>query len=115
MSGTDNSRDDTTGTGGSVTGSGSDPCQKVRRGPINSPKANVLSQLSIGSVLDVLVQMSGTMPILVVADQSAAVAGSLTFVGYLEIIDCIQNKGLSYKATIINISGGVYEVRVEPK
>ncbi len=41
------------------------------------------------------------------------IAGSLTFVGYLELIDCIQNRGVTYQATIMSIAGGVYEVRVE--
>ena len=114
MSGSNGSRDDSPGSGSSV-GSGTDPCQKTRRGPINSPKAAVLSKRAVGSVLKVDVQMSGAAPILVVQDSSGAPAGSLTFLGYLEIIDCIQNRGVTYKATIINISGGVYEIRVEPK
>jgi hypothetical protein len=58
--------------------------------------------------------MIGTAPILVAVDPSGAVAGSLTFAGYLEIVDCIQNRGFKYKATVIRIDGGVYEVRVEP-
>jgi hypothetical protein len=52
--------------------------------------------------------------VLVVEDSSGAVAGSLTFVGYLEIVDCIQNRSINYQAVVINISGGVCEVRVEP-
>jgi hypothetical protein len=59
--------------------------------------------------------MSGSTPVLVVMDSSGSLAGSLTFIGYLEVIDCIQNRGVSYKATIINITGGVYEVSVEPR
>jgi len=113
MSGTNGSRDDAPGHGGSV-GGGSDPCQKTRRGPINSPKAVVLSKLSVGSLLKVDVHMSGATPILAVFDNAGTPAGSLTFIGYLEVIDCIQNRGVTYKATIINITGGVYEVRVEP-
>jgi len=110
MSGTNGTRDETPSTGVGDP----DPCQKKRRGPINSPKAPVLSKLAVGAVLDVNVQLSGTIPILIVASGGQN-AGSLTFVGYLEIIDCIQNRGVKYKATIISISGGVYEVRVEPR
>lgn len=113
MSGNDERRGDE-GDGGAPVG-GSDPCQKKRRGPINSPKAPILSQLTVGSVLDVDVQTIGATPILVVMDQQRAIAGSLTFLGYLEIIDCILNRGVSYEATIISISGGVYEISVEPK
>jgi hypothetical protein len=58
--------------------------------------------------------MAGSSPILAVTDPAGNAAGSLTFLGYLEIIDCIRNRNMSYKATIVNISGGVFEVRVEP-
>ena len=111
MSGTNGGRDQDEAP--RVSG-GVDPCKKTRLGPINSPKASVLSPLAKGAVLDVAIQMSGTTPILVVKDGSGAVGGSLTFVGYLEIIGCIRDHGVQYKATIVNISGGVYEVRVEP-
>jgi hypothetical protein len=54
------------------------------------------------------------MRILVVKSLAGVPAGSLTFVGYLELIDCIRFRGFSYHATILSIAGGVYEVRVEP-
>lgn len=57
---------------------------------------------------------SGVRPILVVS-KNGNIAGSLTFVGYLDVIDCILNHGYSYRAVIENISGGNYGVRVEPK
>lgn len=115
MSGSNDTRDDSPGIGGGPLGGGSDPCQKKRRGPINSPKAPVLSKLAVGSLLKVDVQMSGATPSLAVFDASGSLAGSLTFIGYLEVIDCIQNRSVTYQATIINITGGVYEVSVEPK
>lgn len=87
---------------------------KVRRGPINSPKAAILAPLKVGSVLRVQVQAIGARPVLVVVDANGNVAGSLTFIGYLEIIECIQLRNVSYQAVIVNISSGVYEVRVEP-
>jgi len=117
MSGSNATRDDTPGAGSGSSGVGAgsvDTCQRVRRGPINSPKASVLAPLAVGSVLGVIVRTSGVSPVLVVTDTSGVAAGSLTFIGYLELIDCIRNRGVTYKATIINISGGVYEVRVEP-
>lgn len=86
----------------------------MRRGPINSPKAGVVAGLSVGSVLTVAVQMAGTAPILVVRDAAGSVAGSLTFIGYLEIVDCIQNRGMAYRAVVVVVAGGVVEVRVEP-
>lgn len=68
----------------------------------------------MGSVLTVAVQMAGTAPILVVRDAAGAVAGSLTFIGYLEIVDCIQSRGMAYRAVVVVVAGGVVEVRVEP-
>ncbi|WP_165828986.1 hypothetical protein [Caulobacter radicis] len=41
-------------------------------------------------------------------------AGSLTFNGYLSIIKCIDS-GAVFVATITNISGGVYQVTVDPQ
>jgi len=114
MSGSGGARDDGAVGAGTVKSEG-DPCNRIWRGPINSPKAAVLASMSVGSVLGVEVKMPGSSPILTVTDCSGADAGSLTFVGYLAIIDCIQNRGVSYKATIINISGGIHEVRVEPQ
>jgi hypothetical protein len=55
----------------------------------------------------------GPPPVLVVRTVAGQIAGSLTFVGYLVLIDCIQNRGVTYQATIVSITGGVYEVRVE--
>lgn len=121
MSGSGGSRSDafagsaTSRIGGTSEGeSSSDPCSKIRRGPINSPKLTVVSGLTIGSVLDVQVIPVGQTVALVVKDANGQVAGSLTFVGYLELIDCIQTRGFQYRASVISIAGGVYEVRVEP-
>ncbi len=117
MSGSGGSRGDSPSSGGGGGGGGgqpTDPCLKIRRGPINSPKPAVIAGLKVGSVLIVRVRTVGTSLVLVVEDSSGAVAGSLTFVGYLEIVDCIQNRSINYQAVVINISGGVCEVRVEP-
>lgn len=119
MSGSGGSRGDSPSSGGGGSGVGgggqpADPCLKIRRGPINSPKPAVIAGLKVGSVLSVRVRTVGTSLVLVVEDSNGAVAGSLTFVGYLEIVDCIQNRGISYQAVVINIAGGVCEVRVEP-
>lgn len=42
-----------------------------------------------------------------------ALAGSLTFLGYLDVINCIENHGKVYEAVLVNIAGGFHEVRVE--
>jgi hypothetical protein len=128
MSGNRDDRDDRPsggGGGGSNGGGGigggdgppdgpSDPCRQKRRGPINSPKAAVVSKLQQGSVLGVAVKKVGTVRILVALDASGAEAGSLTFDGYVEIMDCIETRGFKYKATVVRIDIGVHEVRVEP-
>ncbi|MBF0130057.1 MAG: hypothetical protein HQL33_08685 [Alphaproteobacteria bacterium] len=127
MSGSGGSRsdwsDDGASGGGAATGGGgaggggtpaTDPCLKVRRGPINSPRAAVLTPLKVGDVLKVRVTPSGTRMVLEVVDAAGNLGGSLTFVGYLEVIDCIISRGFAYQAVLISISGGIYEVRVEP-
>ena len=118
MSGSGGSRGDSPSSGGGGSGGAggqlADPCLKIRRGPINSVKPAVVAALKVGSILNVRVRTVGTSLVLVVEDSTGAVAGSLTFVGYLEIVDCVQNRGVSYQAVVINIAGGVYEVRVEP-
>jgi hypothetical protein len=112
MSGSGSSRNDDGASTGGDRGP-SDPCTKSRRGPINSPKPAVLAPLRVGSILGVEVRRPGASPILTVTDASGAAAGSLTFVGYLEIVDCIESRSFTYQATITNIAGGIYEVRVD--
>ncbi|MGE8131800.1 hypothetical protein ACQKQD_33200 [Methylobacterium sp. NPDC080182] len=67
-----------------------------------------------GSPLTVGVQTSGVAPVLVVKDAAGLVAGSLTFFGYLDIIDCILNRNASYTASVTSVAGGFIEVRVDP-
>ena len=117
MSGSGGGRsDDYFGGGGSGGGGGpggpADPCSVPRRGPINSPKAAVLAGSKVGDVLQVDVDKSGRSPVLVVK-RGGVEAGSLTFNGYLTVISCID-KGIVYEATILVISGAVYEVLVAP-
>lgn len=123
MSGSNGDRGDRNSGGGSGGGGGVgglggaggkvDPCSLPRFGPINSPKANVLQGVKVEDVLDVEVDDTGRSRVLVVK-HNGQVAGSLTFNGYLVVIDCIMVNGVVFKATVLNIAGGVYEVRVEP-
>jgi hypothetical protein len=118
MTGTGGGRDDwpTSSVSDKKDGQGNgskDPCAQVRSGPINSPKANVLGALKVGAVLDVAIDQSGPRPVLVVRDSKGNIGGSLTFRGYLDLIECMNN-GYAYTATITNISGGVYTVMVAP-
>ncbi|RRH96906.1 hypothetical protein EH240_21685 [Mesorhizobium tamadayense] len=95
-------------------GGGADQCGKSYIAPINSPKAAVLGPLAAGAVLDVDVLTSGSSSALVVKDAAGALAGALTFLGYLTVINCIVQQGIAYKATIQTITGGVYTVEVAP-
>lgn len=103
-------RDDLTPAGGG----GTDQCGKTYQAPINSPKPAVLGPLTVGAVLDVEVLTVGTSSSLVVKDGAGSLAGALTFHGYLTVINCILQRGLAYKATIISIAGGAYTVEVAP-
>ena len=126
MSGNNNSRDDTPtggggkggGTGGSGAGGGGQPpdaCSKIyHKVIINSPKAAVLSSVGVNDILQVLVDTSGTRPVLIAANQQGQEAGSLTFNGYLKVIECIQWHQVRYRAVVEKITGALYEVRVEP-
>jgi hypothetical protein len=82
-------------------------------GPINSPQAAVLAPLTVGDRLNVAVNRNGVRPVLEVSDAAGRMAGSLTFRGYLELIDCILIRGATYAAVLTNIAGGVHEVRVD--
>lgn len=113
MTGSSGSRDSDGDSFSGGSGGSSDQCTRRRRGPINSPKSAVLSALGLGSVLGVEVRRPGPSPILTVVDAAGTPAGSLTFVGYLELIECIENRNFKYKATITSIAGGSYEVRVD--
>lgn len=79
---------------------------------MNSPNPAVVPGLSVGDVLDVF--LSGTPPrrVLTVITATGTVAGSLTHVGHLRIIRCIDN-GNIYRATVIQKTGGSVVVRVE--
>lgn len=111
MSGSSGGRDDTGGLGGVPD---VDPCRVRRRGPLNSPNPAIVPGLAPGTALTVGVQVTGSVPVLVVSDANGQVAGSLTFFGYLDIIDCILNRNVSYTASVTGNAGGFVEVRVDP-
>lgn len=111
MSGSNDTRDDIGGTFGTPDVA---PCRASRRGPLNSPNPAVTPGLVPGTPLFVSVQVTGTAPVLVVSDASGRIAGSLTFFGYLDIVDCILNQNTSYTASVTSNSGGFVEVRVDP-
>lgn len=99
---------------GPAVGGGFDQCSREYQAPVNSPKPSVLGPLNVGNVLDVDVVAIGSSSTLVVRDAGGNLGGSLTFVGYLQVINCIVQLAVVYKAEILSISGGVYTVRVYP-
>jgi hypothetical protein len=120
MSGNSGDRDDTnrgnqpTGSGGGGgSGGQSDPCQIVAPAPLNSPKPSVVATLVPGQILDVFLNTGGQRPVLEVRTATGAVAGSLTHVGHLTLIGCMQ-QGWAYQAVVLSVSGGAVMVRVEP-
>lgn len=102
----------TGGSGDGGAGGGEDPCALVQDAPINSPKAAVVSGLSVGDVLDVV--LTGTAPhrVLEVRVPGGSAAGSLTHRGHLSLIRCID-AGNVYAAEVIQRTGGAVVVRVQ--
>lgn len=103
-----------------MSGSSPDPtptptpsCTSIRTAPLNSPQPNVVANLKVSDRLYVYLDKSLGRAILQVRDLSGAVAGSLTFLGHLALIDCIE-QGHSYEAVVLSISGGAIQLRIEP-
>lgn len=127
MSGNNGDRDDPTsnnrttgggsqagGAGGGGTGGGSsDPCHIVMPAPLNSPKPAVVAKLSLNQELRIHLNQAGARPILEVRTAEGDVAGSLTHVGHLSLINCMQ-QDRSYRAIVLSVSGGAVMVRIEP-
>ena len=88
-------------------------CSTIRTAPLNSPQPRVVAGLKVNDRLYVHLDKSTGRAILQVRDLSGAVAGSLTFLGHLYLIDCIE-QGHSYEALVLNISGGAVQLRIEP-
>jgi hypothetical protein len=101
------------GSGPTPTPTPTPSCSSIRTAPLNSPQPGVVSGLSINDRLYVYLDKATGRAILQVRDRTGAVAGSLTFLGHLGLIDCIE-QGYSYEAVVLNISGGAIQLRIEP-
>jgi hypothetical protein len=88
-------------------------CTSIRTAPLNSPQPAVVAGLKLNDRLYVHLDKSTARAILQVRDLTGAVAGSLTFLGHLALIDCIE-QGYSYEAVVLSISGGAVQLRIEP-
>ncbi|WP_425106626.1 hypothetical protein [Ancylobacter sp.] len=74
----------------------------------------MLGPVFIGMVLAVDVIPTGSTSTLVVRDAMGRIGGSLTFLGYTQVINCIVQRGVVYTAKVLAITGGVYTVEVAP-
>lgn len=88
-------------------------CKDVRHAPISSPNPAAIASLKVGDRLDVVLAKSVGRAILQLQDFNGAVIGSLTFLGHLKLIECME-MGFTYKAVVLSISGGAVQVRIEP-
>jgi hypothetical protein len=101
------------GSSGTYTPGGppASDCNIVERTPLNSPKANVVRQLTKGDMLEVEVSADGRS---LLARAPQGLAGSLTPRRLAELLECIE-KGRKYKATVVDLKGGFCEVEIRPK
>jgi hypothetical protein len=78
---------------------------------IASPKAAVVSKLSVGDVLDVAVQMQGGTAVVVLLFKGKQAGGLASpHLGHLR--ECIEN-GTTYQARVTGINGAAITVSVE--
>jgi hypothetical protein len=85
-------------------------CNIIEKVPLNSPKASVLKTIHVGDVLTVELQDQT----LVAVTKVGAIAGSLTPLSLLDLIDCI-GKGRRYVACVTDLQGGLCEVEIRPR
>jgi hypothetical protein len=78
---------------------------------IASPKAAVVSKLSVGDILDVAVQMQGGTAVVVLLFKGKQ-AGGLASPHLGQLRECIQN-GTTYQARVTGINGAAISVSVE--
>lgn len=95
------------GGGGPV---GPDPCVFTESTNLASPNIAVVSTLTVGSVLSVVLQNN---PLRVVAMSGSALAGSITSARLADIIECMR-AGRQYQARVIQINGGAVTVEIYP-
>lgn len=101
-----------TGGGGGDGPPQDDVCGRPHTAPLNSPKPAVVSRLSKGDILDVVLDRSSGRPIVIVRTKAGEVAGSLTHREHTILIGCVD-AGNTYEATVIDKVGGSVTVHVE--
>lgn len=88
------------------------PCARLSfQATVNSPKPDVVSHLTVGDVLDVVLNPQGQG---VVLEQHGQLAGSIVGSQVAQLVNCI-NSGFDFQATVVQLNGGHCVVRIEPK
>ena len=88
------------------------PCEKLSfSSAVNSPQAAVIKTLKVNYVLDV--ELQTTPHIAVLLNYKGKLAGVLTGIKIASLINCLQN-GYIFTADVMSISGGICRVEVRP-
>jgi hypothetical protein len=77
---------------------------------LSSPQPNVIGTLTLGEVLDVDLQQTGVVAV-VVALKNGVVAGGIAATSLNQLRDCIEG-GTVYQATVTGINGGQIRIRI---
>jgi hypothetical protein len=88
-------------------------CERVQTVPLNSPQPAIVASLNVNERLFVILDSGSGRRILQVRTSNGDIAGSLTFLGHLSMMECIE-QGYSYEAIVLAISGGNIQLRIEP-
>lgn len=97
--------------GGDWTTPTGDSCERLTsETTLTSPNRAVISQLRKGVFLDVVIDTSGTRPV-VRAMHGGDIAGSITSSIIQKLAECIES-GYTYVAEVISVQGGTCKVRV---
>lgn len=98
--------------GGGGGGSPSTPCEVLAfETQLSSPKADVIQNLTVGSVLKIELKKLGDTYTIVVT-WNGQVAGGLTAPDVQRLRECILD-GHEYAATVLSINQGQVKVRVK--
>lgn len=99
------------GAGGGA-GGGTDKCAIYETAVLASPVAAVIATLNVGNMLIVGIETTPRTRV-VVRTVGGLIAGAITSVHLVDIIECIQG-GFAYDAEVRSITGGRVEVEIRP-
>jgi len=92
------------GGGGWTPTTPSNPCERIKfRTTINSPQPAIVPSLKPGDVLQVMLQTTPMIAVIVLFN--GAVVGALVGTQVNGLVNCIQN-GYQYEATVFSVAGG---------